>query len=150
MKRVLAILLVLFGVMIAQEDEKSDPRAIIEKVRIYRLTQELDLTTEQAIQFFPRLRELQKIDTDFRTEQKALLEDMRSLIEEKAEEKEILQSLNRYEVILKDKVERQLEKLREIRKMLTPEQQAKYLIFQDDFEREIRRMIKEVRKLQPR
>jgi len=49
MKRVLVVLLFLLGILIAQENETDDPRVIIEKIRIYRLTRELDLTTEQAI-----------------------------------------------------------------------------------------------------
>ncbi|KPL12954.1 hypothetical protein AMJ74_05895 [candidate division WOR_3 bacterium SM1_77] len=72
------------------------------------------------------------------------------MIYEDAEQKEILKSLSRYETIFKEKVERQLSKMGEIRELLTPVQQARYLIFQDEFEREIRRMIKEVRKLKPR
>ena len=149
MTRVWIMLMAIFGTMVAQENESSDPRAIIEKIRIYRLTEELDLTTEQAIEFFPRLRELQKIDADFRNQQKAILDDLRTMVGSEAYEEEIVESLNRFEIILKEKVERQLSKMKEIRKMLTPSQQARYLIFQDDFEREIRQMIKEVRKLRP-
>jgi Spy/CpxP family protein refolding chaperone len=135
--------------LMAQENEADDPRAIIEKIRIYRLTKELDLTTEQAVKFFPRLNELQKIDKDFRSQQMEILEELRTLVRNNAEDREILQSLSRYESLFKDKVERQLSKMKEIRTLLTPVQQAKYLIFQDEFEREIRRMIKEVKKIQP-
>lgn len=149
MTRVWLVLMLIFGALIAQENESNDPRAIIEKIRIYRLTEELDLTTEQAIEFFPRLRELQKIDADFRTQQKAILNNLRVLVGSADQEDEIVESLNRFEVILKERVERQLRKMKEIRNMLTPSQQAKYLIFQDDFEREIRRMIKEVKRLRP-
>ena len=147
--RVLFILLVIFGTLVAQENESNDPRAIIEKIRIYRLTEELDLTTQQAIEFFPRLKELQKIDADFRSQQKAILDDLRDMVRSKAQEEEIVESLNRFEVIFKERVERRLGQMKEIRNMLTPSQQARYLIFQDDFEREIRQMIKEVRKLRP-
>jgi len=58
----LVILLGLVAISFSQPFNNEDPRAIIEKVRIYRLTQELDLTTEQAIEFFPKLNELQKIE----------------------------------------------------------------------------------------
>ncbi len=150
MKGFLIFPILLFTVAVAQENEASDPRAIIEKIRIYRLTQELDLTTEQAIQFFPRLGELQKIDADFRVRQKDLLQELRGLVRNEAQDDEILRSLKQYEILLKDKVEQQLEKLKEIRVLLTPAQQAKYFIFQDDFEREIREMIKEVKKIRPR
>ena len=150
MKKVLIVLPFLLGLLIAQENETDDPRVIIEKIRIYRLTRELDLTTEQAIEFFPKLNELQKIDKDFRARQKEILDNLKAMIHEDAEQKEIMKSLSRYETIFKEKVERQLSKMGEIRELLTPVQQARYLIFQDEFEREIRRMIKEVRKLKPR
>jgi HSP90 family molecular chaperone len=150
MKRVLIVLPFLLGILIAQENETDDPRVIIEKIRIYRLTRELDLTTEQAIKFFPKLNELQKIDKDFRARQEEILDNLKAMIHEDAEQKEIMKSLSRYETIFKEKVERQLSKMREIQELLTPVQQARYLIFQDEFEREIRRMIKEVRKLKPR
>jgi len=150
MKRVLIVLPFLLGILIAQENETDDPRVIIEKIRIYRLTRELDLTTEQAIKFFPKLNELQKIDKDFRARQEEILDNLKAMIHEDAEQKEIMKSLSRYETIFKEKVERQLSKMGEIRELLTPVQQARYLIFQDEFEREIRRMIKEVRKLKPR
>ena len=149
MKRLLAIICLLFVISLAQDTETNDPRAIIEKIRIYRLTKELDLTTEQAYEFFPKLNELQKIDQEFRTEQQEILKELRVLIESDSREKEILKSLGRYESIFRDRVERQINKLQEIREMLTPNQQAKYLLFQDEFEREIRQLIKQVRKRQP-
>jgi hypothetical protein len=150
MKKMLIVVLLILGSLIAQENRADDPRAIIEKIRIYRLTKELDLTTDQAIEFFPKLNELQKIDKDFRTRQKEILDNLKAMIHDDAEQKEIVESLSRYETIFKEKMERQLSKMGEIRKLLTPVQQARYLIFQDEFEREIRNMIKEVRRLKPR
>ncbi|KPK64841.1 hypothetical protein AMJ83_01320 [candidate division WOR_3 bacterium SM23_42] len=150
MKRLLVFICLMFVISFAQENETNDPRAIIEKIRIYRLTKELDLTTEQAYEFFPKLNELQKIDQEFRAEQQEILKELEVLIESDSREKEILESLSRYESIFRDRVERQINKLREIREMLTPNQQAKYLLFQDEFEREIRQMIKQVRKRQPK
>lgn len=150
MKRLLVFVFLLFVTSFAQENDANDPRAIIEKIRIYRLTKELDLSTEQAYEFFPKLNELQKIDQEFRAEQREILNELRVLIESDSQEKEILQSLSKYESIFRDRVERQISKLREIREMLTPNQQAKYLLFQDEFEREIRQLIKQVRKRQPK
>ena len=150
MKKISVLLILCSLFVTAQENEESDPRTIIEKIRIYRLTKELDLTTEQAVEFFPKLNELQKIDKDYRVQQAEILADLKELIGSGAEDRQIQQSLRRYEALFTSKVERQLSKLKEIGRLLTPAQQAKYLIFQDEFEREIRRMIKEVKKIQPR
>ena len=150
MRIFLFILSILVTISFGQEREAQDPRAIIEKVRIYRLTRELDLTTEQAIELFPKLDELQKIDREFRTQQQEIIEDLREFLDDNAPDKEILKSLGRYEDIFRERLERQINKMREIRKLLTPSQQARYIIFQDEFEHEIRDMIREVKKLRPR
>ncbi|UCG29094.1 MAG: hypothetical protein JSV53_06090 [candidate division WOR-3 bacterium] len=150
MKTIVVMLLFIMAFTNGQVNESRDPRAIIEKVRIYRLTKELDLTTEQAIEFFPKLNELHKIDNEFREQRHKILIQLKELLSGDAADEDIMRSLSAYENILKDRVERQIKKMREIRTMLTPSQQAKYLIFQDEFEREIREMIKEVKKLQPR
>ena len=150
MQRYLVVLMLLFAISLAQNSEKHDPRAIIEKVRIYRLTKELDLSTEQAIEFFPKLNELQKVDREFRSKQQQLLEELKILINDSAPEGEIIEVLTKYEDAFKNRLERQVIKIQELRKMLTPNQQARYLIFQDEFEREIKRMIQEVRRLHPR
>jgi len=150
MKIFLFILTILVTISFGQESEAQDPRTIIEKVRIYRLTRELDLTTEQVIGFFPKLNELQKIDKEFRTQQQEIIGDLRGLLDDNAPDKEIIKLLGRYEGIFRERLERQINKMREIRKMLTPSQQAKYIIFQDEFEHEIREMIREVKKLRPR
>lgn len=150
MKRFLVVLTILFAISFAQNNEKHDPRVIIENVRIYRLTKELDLTTEQAIEFFPKLNELQKVDREFRSKQQQILGELRILVQDSAPDIEISEILTRYEDVFKGRVERQVMKRQELRKMLTPNQQARYLIFQDEFEREIKRMIQEVKRLHPR
>ena len=150
MKRFLVVLTILFAISFAQNNEKHDPRVIIENVRIYRLTKELDLTTEQTIEFFPKLNELQKVDREFRSKQQQIMGELRILVQDSAPDIEIIETLTRYEDVFKDRVERQVMKRQELRKMLTPNQQARYLIFQDEFEREIKRMIQEVKRLYPR
>lgn len=150
MKIFLFVLSILVTISFGQESEPQDPRAIIEKVRIYRLTRELDLTTEQAVELFPKLNELQKIDKEFRVQEQEIIDNLRGLLDSDALDKEILKSLGRYEDIFRERLERQINKMKEIRKVLTPNQQARYIIFQDEFEHEIREMIREVKKLRPR
>jgi len=150
MKTLIVFPLIILAFSYGQESDSRDPREIIEKVRIYRLTKELDLSTEQAIEFFPKLNELQKIDSEFRNRRQEILAHLKDLLGTTAPDREIMESLGTYEKLLRERVERQIKKMREIQTMLTPSQQAKYLIFQDEFEREIREMIKEVKRLQPR
>lgn len=142
--------LVLLAIAFSQEvfDEK-DPREIIENVRIYRLTQELDLTTEQAAKFFPQLNELRKIEQNFQKERMATLRELKDLVKSNDSTAKITKAIKRYEAVQEQRATAQIKKTEEIKQVLTPLQQAKYLIFQEEFEREIREMIKEVRKHRP-
>ncbi|MBA7667758.1 hypothetical protein ES703_75856 [subsurface metagenome] len=142
----LVILLGLIAISSSQPFNNEDPRAIIEKVRIYRLTQELDLTTEQAMEFFPKLNELQKIEKAFRQKKIQILFELRNLLKNDADDKEILIVVSKYEDIQRKKIEDQIEKIKEMWKILTPVQRAKFLIFQEEFDDEIRKMIRQVKK----
>ena len=142
----LVILLGLVAIAFSQPFNNEDPRAIIEKVRIYRLTQELDLTTEQAMEFFPKLNELQKIEKAFRQKKIQILFELRNLLKNDADDKEILIVVSKYEDIQRKKIEDQIEKIKEMWKILTPVQRAKFLIFQEEFDDEIRKMIRQVKK----
>ena len=128
------------------QTEENDPRAIIEKIKIYVMTKRLDLTTYQAMQLFPELNELQKHEQDFRKKEVGALAELRSLLKGKASNQAILNVIQVYEDAYNKKMENDKKKFTEIKKILSPVQQAKYLIFREDFENEIRSMIKEIKR----
>ncbi len=139
------ILLGLAVLSFSQTFDENDPRAIIEKVKIYRLTKDLDLTTEQAILFFPKLNELQKIEQNYLKNQTEILHEFKKLLNNGAADQEIVSVIKKYEDAYFKKIEEQKKKLNEMKKILSPSQQARYLIFEAEFEREIRAMIKEIK-----
>jgi Spy/CpxP family protein refolding chaperone len=146
MMRILVVLVSVCAVCFAQGPNHHDPRVIIEKVKIYRLTQELDLTTEQAQTFFPKLHELEKIEQDFYDQRLKMLDELKMLVVEEGKEDEIVTIVNKIEDEQQRKMEEQMSTLHDMWKVLTPVQRAKFLIFEDEFHREIRDMIKEIKK----
>lgn len=144
MKRlcVLGLIVMITGVYAADD---RDPRAIIEDVRIYRMTKELDLTSEQAIEFFPKLKEFQQVEHRFSEEKNRILGALRDRIDEGSADQEILSLLNEYETLHRKRLEDLIVGMKEMFEVLTPLQRAKFLVFQDDFNREIRELIKKVR-----
>lgn len=139
------LLCTLVAVLLAQPFEERDPRAIIEKVRIYRLTQELELSTEQAIKFFPKLNDFEKIERDFNDEKIKIIDELRRQLRKEASDKEINETLKKFEGLHRQKIEDQIEKMKEMFELLTTRQKAKFIIFREDFNREIREMIKQVK-----
>jgi Spy/CpxP family protein refolding chaperone len=131
----------LFG----QQFDEKDPRVIIEKVRIYQLTKELDLTSAQAEQFFPKLHELRKVEETLRERRMTLLSELRNLVHSEASNQDILETIKQYEAAHIKQIEQEVEHMKEIESILTPMQQAKFLIFEEDFMRDLLRMIKAVK-----
>jgi hypothetical protein len=143
----LASVIALFAQGPGSEDK--DPRAIIEKVRIYRLTEELDLSTDQAVKFFPKLKEFRKLEDDFQKARMDMIQKLEEQIRDKAPDKDIIQTLNDFENAASVKLANDQKIRTGIKAILTPWQQAKLLIFEDKFEREIRDMIRKIRERRP-
>uniref|UniRef100_A0A7C6EME5 Periplasmic heavy metal sensor n=1 Tax=candidate division WOR-3 bacterium TaxID=2052148 RepID=A0A7C6EME5_UNCW3 len=145
MKKFVICFLPLFFIFAQLRTEEKDPREIIEKVRIYKLTEELDLSEEQTIKFFPKLKEMRRNEQEFHIQRIEMIKKLKELLEEKANEQEIVKVLNKLQELQKKRFESQLKEIEEIKQILTPEQQARFIIFQEEFEREIRDLIREVR-----
>ncbi len=145
MKKFIIFALPFFLLFAQRGAEEKDPREIIEKVRIYRLTEELDLNEEQAAKFFPRLKDIRKTEQMFHKQKMEIVRELKELLKEGAKEQEIIKVLNKFQELQKKRFESQLKEIEGIRNILTPEQQARFLVFQEEFEKEIRDLIKEVK-----
>ncbi len=146
MKKILIFLGCMIIFSTARPLKEGDPREIIEKVRIYKLTRELDLTTDQATKFFPRLNEFQKTEKEFREKKAEIVDELKNLLKKSAPEEKIIPLLREYEDVLKEHARVRLKKIKEMWQILTPVQRAKYLIFETEFRQEIKQMIKEIRR----
>ncbi|OPX18267.1 hypothetical protein BXT86_02100 [candidate division WOR-3 bacterium 4484_100] len=146
MKKFLIFMVLMLIFSFAQPFHEGDPREIIEKVKIYRLTKELDLSTDQATKFFPRLNEYQKEERNFRERKGEILDELKGLLRREAPESKITPLLKEYEELLKEHAQTQIKRIKEMWQILTPIQRAKYLIFEDEFRQEIKQMIKEIRR----
>jgi Spy/CpxP family protein refolding chaperone len=143
MKKLWVIGMILIAAAVYAVDD--DPRAIIENVRIYRMTKELDLSSEQAIELFPKLKELQKAEQQFTEEKTRILNGLRDRISRGSTDQEILSLLDEFENAHRRRLENLVARTKDMFEILTPTQRAKFLIFQDDFNREIRELIKKVK-----
>ncbi len=146
MKKLILLFLPVLMLVAQEPYDKKDPREIIEKVRIYKLTEALDLTEEQTTKFFPHLKEMRKTEQEFQKQRLELIQKLRDLLKNNAPEQEIVNVLNKFQEIHKKRITAQMKEIEDLRQILTPVQQAKFMIFQEDFEREIRELIREVRK----
>jgi Spy/CpxP family protein refolding chaperone len=124
------------------EERREEVRKKIEAVRIWRLTEELKLDTTSSAKLSSLLSSLDQRRRDAVREQMEAMRDLRFLLKtakpDEAKIKPLLENL--------EKSHHEIQAVREqemkvIKNILTIEQQARFLLFQQDFQREMREMI---------
>lgn len=125
-------------------------RKQIETVRIWKLTKELELDERTSAQLFPVLNrhDRKKIELE-----QGILMSMRELRQSLAGNKGQLKAiLDRIEQQHRDLQKEKEAEWDDLKRILSVEQQAKYLLFQSTFQREMSRMITEIkaRRVEPR
>lgn len=126
-------------------DEK-DPRQMMETVRIWKMTQALDLTEDQSARLFPKMKEMRENMEQFQKFRSRIVGDLESYLRDPKkfaiELKAKLQELDLSEGKMHD-LQQKLK--REIANILSPEQQAKFMLFQMWFDKEMREMIQKAK-----
>jgi Spy/CpxP family protein refolding chaperone len=135
-----------------QEDIEKQPskeqmekvRKRIETLKMWRLSDALDLDEKTSTSLFPLLSKYDRKRAEIEQSLRGSMKDLRESLREKREGnlKNILDKLEENHKALQRIKE---EEWSEIKKILTLEQQARFVIFQQEFEREIRKIIAEAR-----
>jgi Spy/CpxP family protein refolding chaperone len=121
-------------------------RRDIENMRVWKMTQYLELSTEQSTKFFPIFNDFQGKREKIEEEQAEMMRRLAELVESEGEQEGEMRGLisgvekNRRKMV--DLVD---EFRREAGKVLSLKQQAKLVLFEEHFRREIRGMIDDIR-----
>lgn len=130
-------------------ENKEELKEMLETMRVWEMTKALELTGEQSLRFFPKLQELDKVKEGFNRQKVQIVTELQELTQAEQPDvqkiKEKLSALNKAEENARVKE----AKIRdEAAGVLSVIQQAKFLVFQKEFEKKIRQMIMEVKGLQ--
>jgi Spy/CpxP family protein refolding chaperone len=131
------------------EDEPSSAkreqiRKRIETLRMWKLTEELDLDEKTSAKLFPVIS---KYDKERAKLQHTIRQDMRELRRSLQSDKDADYQgmLDRLEKNHREMQRIEDDEMKELKTILTAKQQAQYLLFNMKFKREIRRMIDDSR-----
>ncbi|MDA3871100.1 MAG: hypothetical protein PF551_01950 [Candidatus Marinimicrobia bacterium] len=142
MKKILLISFLMINIIFAQENCRMNPA--VENYRVYQMTNNLKLTTEQSEQFFPMLRshvmKMQNIEQKILELYKKVNND-NSI--DKAEYRKIKDKLMGLE---NKKVSEKSQFVTDLESVLEPEQIAKYMFFDRKFRRDLRQHLKHRRR----
>ena len=126
----------------AMEEKREAIRKKIEAVRIWRLTEELKLDTGTSAKLASILSSMDQQRRDIMREQMAVMRELQqSLKSSKPDETKLKDSLEKLEKnhhAMQELRDREFKALKDI---LAIEQQARFLVFQQQFQREMRGMI---------
>ncbi len=149
MKRIFQCVLIILIVnsmtgLLAQEDFWMAPnperRERLETLRIWKMTEFLDLSSEKSAAFFPKLKDFEKYIRSKQEKQRELMQEITEKINEsdyspnKSDVKKLTHQLAEIE---KDIIDQKEEFINDLSTVLTPEQQLKYIIFENRFRRNL-------------
>ncbi len=145
------------GILAAQGPGPGGPRGLpaeeaedlVETLEIYmiaKMKRTLDLSPEQQETVIPLIEDLSASRRAFNRERRLVLMRLRPLVEDPqasdAEIRESLARLRQAETAFEEKERRSLDA---IRSALTPRQEAKFILFQERFRREIQERLQRLR-----
>jgi len=131
------------GPLAALSEEKRDEiRKKIEAVRIWKLTEELKLDTDTSAKLSSLLSSFELKQRELMKTQRETMRELRSLLKTanpvEAKIKPLLAKIEKHHRTMQELRDKQLSNLKNI---LTTEQQARFLLFQQEFQRDIREII---------
>ena len=120
----------------ASTAERKKIRENIETLRMYKLLEALDLTSEQSTEFLPALKEFQDAKRKFHEDRGAFLRELEEALEsDEADEKKLEQSLAALERVREEFQTELVKFLTKARATLTLQQRAKLQLFEERFEK---------------
>jgi len=145
---IIIAMLVAFALVFAQPQGKgsSQSRDRLLTIKMWKLTETLDLSDEQAAKLFPLLRKYQKTMDSINQRSRKLMQELRKLVGENASDKKLLPVLNELESLNKKKAQAQDEMWNTIKSILTVQQQAKYILFEQTFKRRMLELLRKSRR----
>ena len=127
-------------------EKREKIRKRIELIRMWKLTEELDLTEETGTKLFPILHKYDEKRIGLQKERQNIMNQLRKSLEDEATSDEEIEAamdnLEKKALAQSDLIRQQREELKGV---LSPRQQAKFILFQREFHREIRKIITEAR-----
>jgi Spy/CpxP family protein refolding chaperone len=127
------------------QERRAELRKKVEQIWQQKLTEKLSLTEEEKAKVFPLLSKYEEKKRALRQENRQLVRDLERMIEAKATEGELkktIQALEKNDNKLREVKE---EGFHELAKILPVDKQARYIVFQEQFRREMRGLIHKAR-----
>jgi regulator of replication initiation timing len=125
-------------------------RKKVELIWMWKMTEELNLSEQEGAKLFPVLRTYEEKKRNLREENRRLVRELEKMIKDKAPQGDLKKTMHMLEE--NDRMLQQVEQegFHEVEKILPVEKQARYIVFQAHFLREIHDLIQRARQKEVR
>ncbi len=130
-----------------QNDHKrrQDAREMMESIRIWKITQELEVDEALASRLFPRINESNRIRRQTDRDIAQSLAQLQALIDRGASDSELNTGLEKVSQVRESGMQAIRKSEDRIMELLTPKQKAKYLVLESEFPRKVRDFMRQHR-----
>lgn len=148
------ILISLVSGAIAQPGQEFSPERRemrIRMLRTWRLIEELDLTEEQSTKFFPIMNRFDDKEREINQKRRRIMVELREVLSrDNASEKEIKEKIAALRNGEQERHSNRDKFYEDVAKVLSVSQQARLLLFEERFQREVREIIRDFRERRER
>lgn len=133
----------------AEDTRKGEDIAeVVDVVYIMKLTNDLSLSTEQLMAFYPKFKQMQELRKQYWLEKREALKNLKSFDEQaNASEEELQTALDKLNEI-EDNFAQNTKKLRdELNSQLTLRQKVRFALSNDTFRRDVRQVLIRLKEL---
>ena len=154
MRQLLVTLILALPLMTvsAQPDHKSGDSQSRKAMGVWKMTEELELTENQAEKFFPKFRAHQDAVDKLRREQRMSLKSIHESLKDGKDvsDKDLADAIKAFEKIETSKISTRVDFIESLEGVLTTSQRAKLMLAPDKMRREAKENIKKHKKSRQR
>jgi Spy/CpxP family protein refolding chaperone len=131
-------------------EERERVRKRIDLIRMWRLTEDLNLDEETGSKLFPLLRQYEEKRRELARKREEILFTLKGQLKAGSPHEDRIKGLLKdWEELRAEEQDVNQKEKEDLKRILSIEQQAKYILFQQEFTKEMRRMIADVRERRP-
>lgn len=121
--------------------DREEIEEMVESLRIVKMTEVLNLSEEQSIKVFTKMGQIKREKKDLQKKRIEAMQSIRGLIDSGTSEEKLKEAVENIKSLANSIKDQDDALIKYLEGILSVEQQAKYIIFTEDFQKDIRKMI---------
>ena len=127
-----------------REEKKEKAGKMLETITLWKIVEGLKLTEEQLTKFMPKYRESGDLKKEYQEKRKKVGEELKDLLQEKkVSATKIEAKLAQLDKLEEEQWQKNKALQKELKGILTPEQQAKFILLRGQIGREMMQQLRE-------